>query len=335
MRVLVIGGGIAGTALAWRLSAGDRADRVDLVTGPARADASRASGGVVRSFEPHPVQRRLATESLRELRGTPALRAWARYAEAESLYVTTGGVPGDARVLSAEELAIRGWSGLPRQARGVHEPSAGWIDPDALRGALLAELHSRPAVRALVTDLAAAPAPGRYDAVVVAAGAWTPRVLGRLGVDAGELSTKAIQYGVYRTDGWRPPCFVDETTGLYGRPVGRHRLLLGVPTTRWDVAAEHAVPDPSVEARALRLAALRFPALRIPGRAGIAASADCYHPEPYLALRPTTGSSGRVLTFTGGSGGSAKTVLAASARAAAQLLVSDPSPSHLTMGAHR
>ena len=45
------------------------------------------------------------------------------------------------------------------------------------------------------------------------------------GVPVEEIQ-KAIQYGVYRVNGWRPPCFVDETSGLYGRPVGTRELLL-------------------------------------------------------------------------------------------------------------
>jgi hypothetical protein len=48
-------------------------------------------------------------------------------------------------------------------------------------------------------------------------------------------------------------------------------------------------------------------------------SADSYAYPPMLALRPVQGSGGRVLTFAGGSGGSAKSALAASRRAAALL----------------
>ena len=50
-----------------------------------------------------------------------------------------------------------------------------------------------------------------------------------------------------------------------------------------------------------------------------AVSADSYAYPPMLALRPVQGSGDRVLTFAGGSGGSAKTALAASRRAAALL----------------
>jgi hypothetical protein len=52
-----------------------------------------------------------------------------------------------------------------------------------------------------------------------------------------------------------------------------------------------------------------------------AVSADSYAHPPTLALRPVPGSGERVLTFTGGSGGSAKSALAASRRAAALLIL--------------
>jgi glycine/D-amino acid oxidase-like deaminating enzyme len=335
MRILLVGGGIAGATLAWRLAADHRVDRVDVVTGFRRVDASRVSGGVVRSFEPHPVQRHLAAETLRVLRDDPVLRSWARYAEAESLYVTEGQVPEQARTLDAGRLAGLGWSGLPEHARGVHEPSAGWIDPAALRDALLADLRSRRNVRTAARDLDAGARTGRHDAVVVAAGPWSPRVLRRLGLPTGDLVTKAIQYGVYRVDGWRPPCFVDETTGLYGRPVGAAEMLLGVPMKAWAVDPDRTSPDLRVEAGALRLASLRLPGLRLGSRTRLVASTDCYHPEPYLALRPAADTSGRTFTFTGGSGGSAKTVLAASARAAADLVTSVHQSRHLTNGVPR
>lgn len=338
MRIAVIGGGLAGAALAWRLAGDHRVAGVDIVTGTRRVDASRASGGVVRSFEPHPVQRDLATESLLELRGDPLLQSWARYAEAGSLYVTTGRLPATSDALSARELTGRGWSGLPEDTRGVHEPRAGWIHPDAFRDALLADLRARRNVRAAAIDLQPGHLAGPRDAVVVAAGPWTPTVLRQLGLPAVGLRTKAIQYGVYRVNGWRPPCFVDETSGLYGRPVGTRELLLGVPTDGWDVAPDHSTPDLGLEARARRLASLRLPGLRLGRRSRLVASADCYHPEPYLALRPTGGSTPAgtpVLTFTGGSGGSAKTVLAASARAGAQLVTSIHPSSPLPTGAPR
>jgi glycine/D-amino acid oxidase-like deaminating enzyme len=79
MRICVIGAGIAGTLLAWRLAESTSVDRIDLVTGPPGTDATAASGGGVRGFETHPVQRRLAIDSLTEL--FDGLRETAGYTE--------------------------------------------------------------------------------------------------------------------------------------------------------------------------------------------------------------------------------------------------------------
>ena len=88
MRICVVGTGLAGSLLAWRLAA-DRTVRVDLAGSPA-ADATTASGGVARGFETLPEQRELALDSLRELLDSALLRAWSGYRETGSTYVPSG-----------------------------------------------------------------------------------------------------------------------------------------------------------------------------------------------------------------------------------------------------
>jgi glycine/D-amino acid oxidase-like deaminating enzyme len=122
---------------------------------------------------------------------------------------------------------------------------------------------------------------------------------------------------VHRTDGWRPPHFVDELTGVYGRPTIDGGLLLGVPTPHWDVDPDHPPIDPELPERAAAAATARFPDLRLGAVIRRVAAADCYTDPPGLALRPVDGP---IFTFTGGSGGSVKTALAASARAADDLV---------------
>jgi glycine/D-amino acid oxidase-like deaminating enzyme len=325
MRICVVGAGLAGSLLAWRLAA-DRTVRVDLAGSPGAADATAASGGVVRGFETLPEQRELALDSLRELLDSALLRAWSGYRETGSTFVPSGPpaaeletavkeieavVPGSAALTGAPD----GWAGLPGGAVAVTERVAGRISPAALRDALLADLAGRVTLRpGPATGIGPGRCDGReYDVVVLAAGAWTPGLLG-----AGTpLRTKLIRYAVHAVSGWTPTAFVDETTGLYGAP-GQDGLLLGLPTTEWDAdpSGPHAPTDPHPAAA---LATARFPRLRLGPVRRTAVAADCYTTPPVLALRTVYGTEGRLATFAGGSGGAAKTALSASLRAAAQL----------------
>jgi glycine/D-amino acid oxidase-like deaminating enzyme len=398
VRVLVIGGGLAGSLLAWRL-AQRPGTTVEVRTGHAGAgrpeqtggfggaggtDATGASGGAVRAYDTLPEQRELAIASLVELLGSRVLRAWAGYRETGFAYLRHGAAtPGAGTALAAElaeiERALPGSADLttPAEAFGasgaagvfgdqgggpgwagddtrvvVRERRAGQTSPGGLRDAVLADLAARP--RAVLRDapldrLTAATA-REYDAVVLAAGAWTPALLRASGLPAGGYRTRSIQYTVYDAGPVRPPAFTDEETGLYGLPTADGGLLLGVPTREWDVppgatsvtlsrpgqaASQPDRPDQPASRQdqpasrqdqpasrpdqAARLAAECFPRLKLGNARRRVGAADCYCDPPVLALRRVSGPVPRLFTFTGGSGGCAKSALAASQRAAGQL----------------
>ncbi|WP_431874949.1 NAD(P)/FAD-dependent oxidoreductase [Micromonospora marina] len=327
-RVLVVGAGVSGVLLARRLrDAGAEA----VLIGPhgdggARrpADATAASGGLVRAFEPDPAARSLAAASLAELLADPSLATAAGWRRTGSLYLLgTGAAAGvdGAEVLTRDEAAHRfGLAGLPDGTVGIWEHRAGYLDPDRLRRTVLRGLgrtETTPVAR--LGDRMVELCDGRRltgDLVVVAAGAWTPRLLRAAGLPTS-LRTKHIQYARHVTGRAELPCFVDETSGLYGRPAGPGRVLLGLPSDRWDVDPPSPEPDAALAARVLAVAARRLPGLD-PRPAGPPVSAaDCYSEPAGLALRHVAGA---VHTFTGGSGGAAKTVLAASRLAATALL---------------
>jgi glycine/D-amino acid oxidase-like deaminating enzyme len=323
MRICVIGGGIAGSLLAWRLAQHDV--QVALVLGPRHhLDATAASGGVIRGYEPSAGRRELAIDSLLELAGDSRLRAWARYRQVSSVWAvrdlgTLCGaaaelgrvLPGSVELVSSDELAARGWAGLPELGGAICERQAGYLDPDALRAAVLTDLAGRANV-----SVHTQPKPHRADATILAAGAWTPGLLEAMGRPAAGFRTKTVQYSVHRTGGWRPTAFADATTGLYGRPVAEG-VLLGLPTDDWDVDPNRTRLDRSLVSRAAKIATVRFPHLELGPSIRQVSAADCYTELALLALRP---AGERVYTFTGGSGGAAKSVLAASTRAATALL---------------
>lgn len=342
----VVGGGVAGALLAWRLARHPDVERVLIAAGVAGAlDATAASGGAVRGYETVPAQRRLAIDSLAELLDDDRLRNWSGYTETGSIYrpqdpapIETGAaevdasLPGSVDLLPAGELQSRGWSMTADELAGsgpvaVAERRAGYLNPDRLRGNVLADLAGRSGVQVLAQGAVQDLTPTGFrlcgkaysaDSVVLATGAWTPALLRAWGWDSTGLRTKAIQYTVYGSGDWKPGTFVDEVSGLYGKPTP-DGLLLGLPTECWDVDPDVAEPDPALSQAVFELAGNRFPRLRLREGAPPVLAVDCYSPDALLALRPVPGTGNRLFTFTGGSGGAAKTALAASAQAAIQL----------------
>lgn len=334
MRVCVIGGGLAGALLAWRLA--QRGVEVQLAPGPAApADATAVSGGSVRAFEVDPEQRGLALDSLSELLSDARLAGWAGYTECGSVYLPTStrdlsaavdqinAVLPSASLVTAAELHRSGWAGLADDVIGVAETRAGYVSPAGLRANVLADLAQRRITFLdegwveQVQDGAVRLRGVRHesDAVVVAAGAWTPGLLTASGFDPNGLSTKGIQYTIHRADGVWPSAFVDDRSELFGRPV-LGGVLLGLPTQAWGITPSAPAPDQALSQRAAAVAQRRFPSLRFYSPSTPATAVDCYAPDSMLALRPVTGSDGRLFSFSGGSGGSVKTALAASDRAA-------------------
>ena len=338
MRICVVGDGIAGTLLSWRLAT--RA-RVQLVTGGAttRRDATGASGGLVRGFETARVNAADAVRSLAELYGDAHLRAVAGFRETGSVYLTRDPLdpatlgdiedrlPGSVSVTSPAAVTERyGLHGDPADGVAVVERRAGFLSPGRLRDAIMATL---PALGVEVVRAPLARVEGddhpRYeaggtvataDAIVLATGAWTGPLLAASGLDAGGLRTKAVQYTIFEVVGSCPPPFVDERSGLYGRPAGPGRILLGLPSDRWDVPPPIWVAAAEVE-QVRAIARTVLPGLRLLAAVCSVAAVDSYAEDGQLRLRRVAPG---VFTFTGGSGGAAKTALAAAARAAAQLL---------------
>jgi glycine/D-amino acid oxidase-like deaminating enzyme len=345
VRIAIVGGGIAGAMLALRLAQAARGVVIEIFTTAAAAgpvDASGASGGLVRGFETEPGAGRPAAESLAEIRSSATLREWTGYRETGSVYLLPGDadpaaavaavnelLPGSARVVQGERLTRRfPFRDLPAGTIGVAERDAGHISPARLRTAVLARLAAtgtavvrRHPVRAVIAEPPGVRLPDgglrRYDAVVVAAGAWTPRLLAGSGLPAGGLRTKQIQYSLCAADLPGLCAFVDEASGLYGRPAGNGTVLLGLPCDRWDVDPDAVAPDAKLVDRVAECAQRMFGTPVLPART--VASFDCYHDPAGLILRRPAAAAG-LYTFTGGSGGAAKTVVAASRAAAAAVL---------------
>ncbi|MFD7664676.1 FAD-dependent oxidoreductase [Streptomyces sp. NPDC059788] len=344
MRAAIVGGGLAGAALGWRLAQRGASVTV-FVAGAGRwRDATGASGGLVRGFDTDPDAGRLAAESLAELRGDPRLRDWAGYQEGTSTYLLPPDadvdrargtlrtvdalLPGSAELRPAAGLAP--FRGLPEGTWCVRERHAGHVSPGRLRDSLLRAVADLGGTLRCEPVLGVLPGPAlrlglgverRYDAVVLATGPWTPHLLDRWGLPDQGLSTRQIQYTLGRTVPRGLGAFVDETSGLYGRPVGTGQMLLGLPTTRWGVGPDEVARDPALARRVAECAGLRLGLTAWPGPgARTVASLDCYPVggRGGLALRGCRPDSA-LYTFAGGGGGAAKTALAAGRLAARTL----------------
>jgi glycine/D-amino acid oxidase-like deaminating enzyme len=345
VRIAVVGGGIAGALLAWRLCRAPHQARVGLFTGDmtGATDATGASGGLVRGFETDQTLCRMAAESMAELRGSRQLRHWAGYREIGSVYllpfatslasvveIVHEWMPGSAGVASAAQLRQRyPFRNLPEGTVGVVERRAGYISPGQLRDAVLGVLSgsrieiSPEEITGVTPNPAVRFADGRqlgYDAVVVAAGGWTPQLLASSGLTQSGLRTKHIQYTLCAAHMPGTSAFVDDTSGLYGRPALGNTLLVGLSGDLWGIPPGVVAPDHELAARMLGLARRRL-GVTVDDRAPVhtVAAVDCYHEPSGLALRRVVPHT-ELFTFTGGSGGAAKTALAASRAAAAALL---------------
>ena len=344
MRLAVVGGGIAGCMLALRLLQRRPRPVVELFApGPLfDKDATAASGGLVRAFEKNMSACELAAASMTELLGDAWLREAGAYREIGSAYVLPADVdcapqlelvnsrlPGSARLLSTAEVRHEiGLADLPVGCSAVLERHAGYLSPAALRSAVLDRAAGLGAIvtDASVTRLTHGPrvtmADGStrsFDAVVVATGAWTPALLGTV-----SLRTRQIQYGVYPVAPPAPGCFVDDVSGLYGRPFATGWSLLGMATARWDAHPRDAAVDGVLAERvgvtARRVFGLPEP---LPRPMRLVAAVDCFASEGGLMLRTVPGMTG-IFTFTGGAGSAAKTVVAASRKAADALVYGTP-----------
>ncbi|MGH3942275.1 MAG: FAD-dependent oxidoreductase [Pseudonocardiaceae bacterium] len=345
MNLAIVGGGLAGALLAWRLTQRPYQLRPDLFVSELSlgADATGASGGLIRAFEADPAQCVDAATSLAELLADPMLQTWADYRQVGSVYALNAGtdpseslttvasaVPGSAQVAAPRDLpATHPLRLLPDDVVCVIERRAGYLSPQRLRTSVLRKLAADglPIHRVPVAEIRPDPAVclpdgtvAPYDAVVVAVGAWTALLLRRSGLPTAGLRTKQIQYTVCRAQLCGVGTFVDETSGLYGRPDEPGTVLLGLPCDRWDLEPDAAIPDVELTARVLKQATMCFgSALTSVFPERVVAAVDSYADPPGLRLRSILPDS-PLYTFTGGSGISAKAALAASRTAAAALV---------------
>lgn len=259
--VVIIGGGINGTSLAFHLARAG-VDSVVLERTILAAGATGKSGGIVRCHYPDPVEARLALWSLRYF------RQWDDFVGGECGFRTTGLVvvaPGrdreklarnvawqremgiDTRVLSHEDLhALDPDIRIPEDAGLAFESGAGYADPNAAN-----EAFARAAMRLgarfclgvqaqeiltqgeRVTAVRTSHGTIAVGTVVVVAGARANLLFAPLGLDLG-LSPTLSRVSLFRDVSERfarHPVYLDHLTGGWCRPAAEGCTLFGLERT--------------------------------------------------------------------------------------------------------
>lgn len=262
--VVVVGGGVNGASIAYALAA--KGVRTVLVEKNAVASgASGRSSALVRMHYTNEWDARLAWASF------PVFRNWSELMGGPPVFTHTGfvnvvspayadalranvemlrGIGVDTRAITPAELkALQPFANVDDVGAAAYEPESGYANPaetvegfrrrtEELGGRVLqwtaVTRIDRRESQVLGVDTTA----GRIDAgaVVLAAGAWSPRICRELGVEL-HARPKAIDTVAVA----RPPelpshmVYIDNVQGNYFRTEAGGLTLVGVPCQEWDI----------------------------------------------------------------------------------------------------
>src|SRR5436190_1564606 len=264
--VVVVGGGVIGTSIAFALASAGVARVTLLEKGALASGASGRSSALIRMHYVNEEDARLAWASF------PVFRDWCERMGGPPVFTPTGFVavvgPADAGALRANvemlrKIGVDTTAMSPTELKtlqphvnvddvgaAAYEPASGYASPADVvegfrrqaqaRGARI--LQWTPATRIVRRDSAVVgveTAAGRIDcgAVVVAAGAWAPRLCRELGIELA-ARPKALDTMLVT----RPPelarphmVVIDHVLGTYFRPEGEAQTIVGVPCQVWDI----------------------------------------------------------------------------------------------------
>ena len=334
--VVVVGGGVIGTSIAFALASAG-VERVTLLEkGALASGASGRSSALIRMHYVNEEDARLAWASF------PTFRDWRERMGGPPVFTHTGflAVVGhqdtaalyqnvemlrkigvDTTAMSAAELkTLQPHVNVDDVGAAAYEPASGYASPADVvegfrrqaqaRGAQI--LQWTPATRIVRRDSAVlgveTPA-GRIDcgAVVVAAGAWAPRLCREIGL-ALDARPKALDTMLVT----RPPemakphmVVIDHVLGTYFRPEGEAHTIVGVPCQVWDIDPDTMATGlpPSAPVEGAQLLTHRMPAMERAALARGYRAFDCYSADRHAILGAVSGIDGLYLaTAFSGSG---------------------------------
>ena len=333
--VVVVGGGVNGVSIAYALTARG-IGRVVLCEQAALANgASDRSSALVRMHYTNEWDARLAWASF------PVFRHWPEIMGGPSVFTHTGFVnvvaPQYADALRKNVEMLRGIgvntvAVTPGELRDLQpfahvddigaaawEPESGYADPATTVNGFArkaAELGARilqwTPVRAILRResrvIGVETSAGRIDAgaVVVAAGAWAPRICREIGLELPARPKGIDTVQVTRPEALAQPhvIFIDNVQGTYFRPESGIRTIVGVPCQEWDLDPDAPmVLAPSAPSVGAQLLTHRIPAMEGATLARGYRAADCYSRDRHAILGRVDGIDGLYLaTAFSGSG---------------------------------
>jgi sarcosine oxidase subunit beta len=334
--VVVVGGGVIGTSVVCALaSAGVK--RVILLEKSALASgASGRSSALVRMHYTNVEDARLAWASY------PVFRDWTERMGGPPVFRRTGFLavvsPEDATALKSNVEMLRGigidtvalspgeletlqpFVNVDDIGAAAYEPASGYASPADVVEGFRRQAQARgaqirqwaPVVRIVRRESAVTGVEtpsGRIDAgaVVIAAGAWAPRLCTEIGLPL-EARPKAIDTMLVT----RPPelatphmVVIDHVLGTYFRPESDVLTIAGVPCQVWDIDPD-TMPTglpPSAPIEGAQLLTQRFPAMERAELARGYRAFDCYSADRHAILGAAPGIDGLYLaTAFSGSG---------------------------------
>jgi sarcosine oxidase subunit beta len=325
--VVVIGGGVNGISIAYALAA--RGVRATLVEqGALASGASGRSSALVRMHYTNEWDARLAWASF------PVFRNWPELMGGAPVFTHTGFAtvvaPAYADALRRNVAMLRGLGvntvalapdELARVAPVLHvddvgaaayEPDSGYANPaDTVEGfrRRAQELGATVLPWTTVTGIVRRESrvsgvettAGHIDAgaVVVAAGAWSPRLTAAIGLPI-PARPKAIDTVLVTRPAELPDphlIVIDNVQGTYFRPESRTLTLAGVPCDAWDIDPDTlgtGLP-PTAAQEGARLLTHRFPALDRATLARGYRAFDLYSADRHAILGAVDGVDGLYL----------------------------------------
>jgi sarcosine oxidase subunit beta len=334
--VVVIGGGVNGASIAYALSS-KGVKRVALIEKGAMASgASGRSSALVRMHYTNEWDARLAWASFpvfkhwRELIGGPPVFTHTgfvnlvgpQYAEAlrKNVEMLRGIGVNTVALTPAELKEIQPFANVDDLGAAAYEPDSGYANPaDTVEGfrRRAQELGTRILQWTTVTKLirresrvlGVETTVGRFDAgaVVLAAGAWSPRLCREFGLELPARPKAVDTVLVTRPPALAPPhmIFIDNVQGSYLRPESGILTIVGVPCQEWDIDPD-TMPTglpPHAAGEGAQILTHRIPAMERATLARGFRAFDCYSRDRHAILGAVEGIEGLYLaTAFSGSG---------------------------------